>query len=86
MSRCPLDLASEPSHCLSRTLNKALPRLWPPVELARPGARFTETSIRSRIARWLSVALVGPLLWYQLELPPGRPHLELDLDQAAFER
>ena len=56
------------------------------IELAKPGARFTEAGIRNKIARWLSGAFVGELVRYQLEQRDGHWRLQFDFDNAAFDR
>jgi len=56
------------------------------MELAKPGARFTEAGIRNKIARWLSGAFVSELVRYELVEREGRWHLQFDVDPAAFER
>jgi hypothetical protein len=56
------------------------------MELAKPGARFTEAGIRNRIARWLSGAFVAELVRYELMEREGRWHLQFDFDPAALER
>lgn len=79
--------ASEQLHSLTSTLSKVLPAMRRLAgELAKPGARFTESGIRHRIARWLSAAFVSELVRYQLEQRQGRWQLQFDVDQAAFER
>src|ERR1700758_1509758 len=51
--------ASEQLHSLTTTLCKALQSMRRlSIELAKPGARFTEAGIRNKIARWLSGAFV----------------------------
>lgn len=79
--------ASEQLHSLTSALSKVLPAMRRlSVELAKPGARFTEAGIRNKIARWLSGAFVSELVRYQLELRGGRWRLQFDFDHAAFER
>jgi transposase len=79
--------ASEQLHSLTTALSKALPSMRRlSAELAKPGARFTETGIRNKIARWLSGAFVSELIRYQLERRDGHWQLQFDFDSAAFER
>jgi transposase len=79
--------AGEQLHSLTATLSKALQSMRRlSVELAKPGARFTETGIRKKIARWLSGSFVSELVRYQLEEMGGRWRLQFDFDNAAFER
>ncbi|MEK7407347.1 MAG: hypothetical protein AAB225_19910, partial [Acidobacteriota bacterium] len=71
--------ASEQFHSLSTSVSKALQAMRRlAVELAKPGARFTESGIRHKIARWLSGAFVSELIRYQLENHDGRWHLQFD--------
>jgi transposase len=79
--------ASEQLHSLTATLSKALQSMRRlSMELAKPGARFTEAGIRNKIARWLSGAFVGELVHYQLERRDHHWRLQFDFDNAAFER
>jgi transposase len=79
--------ASEQLHSLTTTLCKALQSMRRlSIELAKPGARFTEAGIRNKIARWLSGAFVGELVRYQLEQRDGHWRLQFDFDNAAFDR
>src|SRR5436190_3782465 len=78
--------AAEQLHSVTTALAKALPAMRRlSMELAKPGARFTEAGIRNKIARWLSPAFVSELVRYQLEQRDGRWHLQFDFDTAAFE-
>jgi transposase len=79
--------ASEQLHSLTTTLSKALQSMRRlSGELAKPGARFTESGIRNKISRWLSGAFVAELVRYQLQERDGHWHLQFDFDNAAFER
>lgn len=79
--------ASEQLHSLTTTLSKVLPAMRRlAIELAKPGARFSETGIRRKIARWLSGAFLADLVRYRLEQHEGHWHLQFDFDNAAFER
>lgn len=79
--------AGEQLHSLTTTLSKAMQSMRRlSVELAKPGARFTEAGIRNKIARWLSGAFVSELVRYQLDQRDRRWHLQFDFDNAAFER
>jgi len=79
--------AAEQLHSVTTALAKALPALRRlSIELAKPGARFTEAGIRNKIARWLSGAFVSELVRYELVERAGRWHLQFDFDHAAFER
>ena len=79
--------AAEQLHSVTTALAKALPAMRRlSMELAKPGARFTEAGIRDKIARWLSGAFVSELVRYELVEREGRWHLQFDVDPAAFER
>jgi transposase len=79
--------AAEQLHSVTTALAKALPAMRRlSMELAKPGARFTEAGIRNKIARWLSGAFVSELVRYELVEREGRWHLQFDFDPAAFGR
>jgi transposase len=78
--------ASEQLHSLTTTLSKAMQAMRRlSMELAKPGARFTETGLRHKIGRWLAGAFVAELVRYQLENQGGHWRLQFDFDNAAFE-
>jgi len=80
-------LAAEQLHSLTASVSKALQAIQRlSQELAKPGARFTESGIRHKISRWLSAAFVAELVRYELQLRDGRWHLQFDFDHTAFER
>src|SRR5204862_3628430 len=69
--------AAEQLHSVTTALAKALPAMRRlSMELAKPGARFTEAGIRNKIARWLSPAFVSELVRYELVEREGRWHLQ----------
>lgn len=79
--------AAEQLHSVTTALAKALPAMRRlSMELAKPGARFTEAEIRNKIARWLSGTFVSELVRYELVEREGRWHLQFDFDHRAFER
>jgi transposase len=79
--------AAEQLHSVTTALAKALPAMRRlSMELAKPGARFTEAGIRNKIGRWLSGAFVSELVRYELVEREGRWHLQFQMDNAAFER
>ncbi len=79
--------AGEQLHSVTTTLTKALQSMRRlATELAKPGARFTETGLRNKISRWLSGQFVSELVRYQLEQRDGRWHLQFDFDNAALEQ
>ncbi len=79
--------AGEQLHSLTTALSKALQSLRRlSVDLAKPGARFTESGIRHKISRWLSGAFVAELVRYQLQHRASHWHLQFDFDNAAFQQ
>jgi transposase len=79
--------AAEQLHSVTTALAKALPAMRRlSMELAKPGARYTEAGIRHKIERWLSGAFVSELVRYELVEREGRWHLQFDFDHTAFER
>lgn len=79
--------ASEQLHSVTTTIAKALQSMRRlSTELAKPGARFTETGLRNKISRWLSGSFVSELVRYQLEERDGRWRLQFDFDNAAFDQ
>jgi transposase len=79
--------AAEQLHSVTTALAKALPAMRRlSMDLAKPGARFTEAGTRNKIARWLSAAFLPELVRYELVEREGRWHLQFDFDHAAFER
>jgi transposase len=79
--------AGEQLHSLTTALSKALQSMRRlSVDLAKPGARFTESGIRHKISRWLSGAFVAELVRYQLQHRASHWHLQFDFDNAAFQQ
>jgi transposase len=79
--------AGEQLHSVTTTASKVLQSMRRlSMELAKPAARFTESGIRRKIARWLSPDFVSDLIRYQLENHEGRWHLQFDFDHAAWLR
>jgi transposase len=79
--------ASEQLHSLTTTLSKTMQSLRRlSTELSKPGTRFTEQKLRSKIARWLSAQFVAELVRYQLEHREGRWQLQFDFDHHALQR
>lgn len=79
--------AGEQRHSLTTSLSKALQsfrRLS--VDLAKPGARFTETGIRNKISRWWSASFLSDLIRYQVEFRDSHWRLQFDFDTAAYQR
>jgi transposase len=79
--------AGEQLQSVTTTVSKAMQAMRRlSMELAKPAARFTESGIRHKIARWLSPAFVSDLIRYQLECRDGRWRLQFDFDHAAWLR
>lgn len=79
--------AGEQLHSLTTSLSKTLQYLRRlAVDLAKPGARFTEAGIRNKIGRWLSASFLADLIRYRLEFRDGHWRLQFDFDAAAYQR
>ncbi len=79
--------AGEQLHSLTTSASKAMQALRRlALQLAHPGASYTEQGLRNKIARWLSPQFVDQLVHYRLEQREGRWHLQFDFDHAALEK
>lgn len=79
--------AGEQLHSVTTTVSKVLQAMRRlSIELAKPAARFTESGIQRKIARWLAPYFVSELIRYQLESREGRWCLQFDFDHAAWLR
>jgi len=79
--------AGEQLHSVATSLSKTLQALRRfSMELNKPQARWTETQIRNKIQRWLSVQFLDGLIHYQLESQEGRWRLQFDFDNAAWQK
>ena len=79
--------AGEQLHSLTSSLSHAMQSLRKlSRELQKPGANYTESGLRNKIARWLSPQFVRELIQYQLEQRDGRWHLQFDFDHQALEQ
>src|SRR5437762_2035708 len=79
--------ASEQLHSLTTSLAKvtqSMRRLSQ--DLAKPGSRLKETSIRKKIQRWLSPPFLEDLIQWRLESENGRWHLQFDFNGAGFQK
>ena len=79
--------ASEQLHSLTTNLAKVMQwmrRLSH--DLAKPGCRLKETSIRSKIQRWLLPQFLQDLIQWQLTSENGRWHLQFDFNGAGFQK
>jgi len=79
--------AGEQMHSLTTSFSKVLQSLRRfSMELNKPGARWKENQIRSKIQRWLSGPFLEELIRYQIESRDGRWKLQFDFDTAAWQR
>lgn len=79
--------AAEQLHSLTSSVSKAMQSMRKLArELLRPGASYTESGLRHRIARWLAPQFVSALINYQLEQRDGLWHLQFDFDHQALEQ
>jgi transposase len=79
--------AGEQLHSVATSLSKTLQALRRfSIELNKPQARWTETQIRNKIQRWLSVQFLDELIRYQLESQDGRWRLQFDFDNSAWQK
>ena len=79
--------AGEQLHSLTTSLSKVLQSLRRlSIDLAKPGARFTESGIRNKISHWLSATFLADLIRYQLEFRDGHWRLQFDFDTVAYQR
>lgn len=78
--------AGEQLHSVTTSLSKVLQSLRRlSLEIAKPGCRLKETSIRNKIQRWLSPPFLKDLIRWQLDGDGGRWRLQFDFDHAAFQ-
>jgi transposase len=89
--RCVLQysasFAGEQLHSLTTSASKAMQALRRlALQLAHPGASYTEQGLRNKIARWLSPQFVDQLIHTRLEQRDGRWHLQFDFDHSALEK
>jgi transposase len=79
--------ASEQLHSLTTSLAKVMQSLRRlSQDLAKPGCRLKENSIRKKIQRWLSTPFLEDLIQWQLESKNGRWHLQFDFNGAGFQK
>jgi transposase len=79
--------AAEQLHSLTNSVSKAMQSMRNLArELLKPGASYTESGLRNRIARWLSPQFVGELISYKLMQEVDRWHLQFDFDHQALEQ
>lgn len=79
--------ASEQLHSLTTSLAKVMQSMRRlSQDLAKPGCRLKETSIRKKIQRWLSPPFLEDLIQWRLESENGRWHLQFDFNGAGFQK
>lgn len=79
--------ASEQLHSLTTSLAKVMQSMRRlSQDLAKPGCRLKETSIRKKIQRWLSPPFLEDLIQWQLTSQNGRWHLQFDFNGAGFQQ
>jgi transposase len=79
--------ASEQLHSLTTSLAKVMQSMRRlSQDLAKPGCRLKETSIRKKIQRWLSFPFLEELIRWQLSSENGRWYLQFDFNGAGFQK
>ena len=79
--------ASEQLHSITTTLAKVTQNLRRlAAELSKPQARFTESGIRNKIARWLTDSYVREVVQYSLQQSDGKWLLSFQVDDQALMR
>jgi len=79
--------ASEQLHSLTTSLAKVMQSMRRlSQDLAKPGSRLKETSIRKKIQRWLSPPFLEDLIQWRLESEHERWHLQFDFNGAGFQK
>jgi transposase len=79
--------ATEQLHSLTTSLAKVMQSMRRlSQDLAKPGCRLKETSIRKKIQRWLSPTFLEDLIQWRLTSENGRWHLQFDFNGAGFQK
>jgi transposase len=79
--------ATEQLHSLTTNIAKVMQSMRRlSQDLAKPGCRLKETSIRNKIQRWLSPTFLQDLIQWQLTSDNGRWHLQFDFNGAGFQK
>ena len=79
--------ASEQLHSITTSLTKVLQSMRRlSRDLAKPGCRSKETSIRNKIQRWLSPPFLEDLIQWKLDSENGRWQLQFDFHHAGFQK
>lgn len=79
--------ATEQLHSLTTSLAKVMQSMRRlSQDLAKPGCRLKETSIRKKIQRWLSPTFLEDLIQWRLTSENRRWHLQFDFNGAGFQK
>jgi transposase len=79
--------ATEQLHSLTTNVAKVMQSMRRLArDLAKPGCRLKETSIRNKIRRWLLPAFLEDLIQWQLTSENGRWHLQFDFNGPGFQK
>jgi transposase len=79
--------ATEQLHSLTTSLAKVMQSMRRlSQDLAKPGCRLKETSIRKKILRWLSPTFLEDLIQWRLTSENGRWRLQFDFNGAGFQK
>jgi transposase len=79
--------ATEQLHSLTTSLAKVMQSMRRlSQDLAKPGCRVKEISIRNKIRRWLAPQFLEDLIQWQLTSESGRWHLQFDSNGAGFQK
>jgi transposase len=79
--------ATEQLHSLTTSLAKVMQSMRRlSQDLAKPGCRVKEISIRNKIRRWLAPQFLEDLIQWQLTSESGRWHLQFDFNGAGFQK
>lgn len=79
--------ATEQLHSLTTSLAKVMQSMRRlSQDLAKPGCRLKEISLRNKIRRWLAPQFLEDLIQWQLTSENGRWHLQFDFNGAGFQK
>jgi transposase len=78
--------AAEQMHSLTASLGKAMQSMsMLSRQLAKPGCKIKEASVRRKIAHWLSPQFMAELIKYEVRQEEERLVLEFEMNPAAFQ-
>jgi len=79
--------AAEQLHSLTTSLSKVMQSMRRlSQDLAKPGCRLKENSIRNKILRWLAAPFLEDLIHWRLESKNDRWHLQFDFNGSGFQK